>query len=68
MRRGITLAVIIFVSFVVALVVTPADPITYYIYAAGILCVAIPSYLVGLRHGRIHGETPGNTVVNGGGP
>ena len=68
MRRGVTLAVIIFVSFVVALVVSPADPITYYIYAAGILCVAIPSYLVGLRHGRIAAETRGTTVTNGGGP
>jgi Sec-independent protein secretion pathway component TatC len=56
MRSVIALIVIFFASFVAAFLLTPPDPWTYYLTAVGILCLTIPSYLVGLRHGRMSTE------------
>ena len=61
MRRAVTLTIIIFASFVMAAAVTPPDPFSYCIAATLILCVAIPSYIVGLRHGRMAAGTQDNT-------
>ena len=66
MRRGVTLALIVFVSNVMAIVLAPPDPITECMHTCGILCVAIPCYLVGLRQGRKLAETKGTAVANKG--
>jgi len=58
MRRAITLLVIFFVTSVVAIVATPSgDPYIYYITHALFLCVAIPSYFIGLHQGRMPAGT-----------
>jgi len=52
MRRAVTLLIIIVASFVVAALLSPPDPFYCLLHGAGILCVAIPSYIAGLRHAR----------------
>jgi Sec-independent protein secretion pathway component TatC len=55
MQRAVTLAIIVVASLVLALVITPSgDPISYFLHATLIVCVAIPCYVVGLRDGRTH--------------
>jgi len=62
MRLAVTLAVIFFATSVVAMMATPTgDPYTYCMSHALFLCVAIPCYFIGLRHGRMPAETRDNT-------
>ncbi len=56
MPRVFKLLIMIFFSFVVAFFITRSgDPLTLYMHTVAILCIAVPSYLAGVREGR--GET-----------
>ena len=63
MQRAVTLGILFLASYAVAFPLTPSDPFSLHLGAGAILCVAVPSYLVGLRQGRRQGvrdskETP----------
>lgn len=53
MRYAVTLVVMFVVSFVIAALISPPDPLSCYIDAAAIFLVATLSYVVGLREGSI---------------
>jgi hypothetical protein len=53
MRRAVTLLIIIVASNVAGAVLSPSpDPFSCFLFTVGILCVAIPSYIAGLRQAR----------------
>ncbi len=62
MRRAVTLIVIFFATYVVAMIATPTgDPYTCCMIYALFLCVAIPCYFIGLHHGRMPAGARDNT-------
>jgi hypothetical protein len=56
MPRQFKLLIMILFAFVVSWLITPSgDPSTLFVHTVAILCIAVPSYLTGVREGR--GET-----------
>ena len=49
MRRLLTIVVIVFVSGLIAFLISPPDPFSELYDLAAILLIAIPSYFVGLH-------------------
>ncbi len=68
MPRVFKLIIMIVFSFVAASFTTRSgDPLTLYVNTVVILCIAVPSYLVGVREGRMEagiagGNTPGDAA------
>jgi hypothetical protein len=64
MPRVVKLLIMIFFSFVVALFTTRSgDPLTLYVNTVAILCIVVPSYLVGLREGRVETGIAGKNTT-----
>jgi MFS family permease len=59
MRQVITLVVIFYGTFVIMAFLTPPDPLSHWVVSTATLLLAIPSYFVGIRHGRKSPNTPG---------
>lgn len=62
MRRALTILLILLVSSAVALLASPPDPWSVSLRLLPILLVAVPSYVMGLREGRV--QTPAMATVH----
>ena len=66
MPRVFKLLIMIFFSFVVALFIARSgDPLTLYVNSVAILCIAVPSYLVGVREGWGETRIAGKNTTRG---
>ena len=64
MPRVFKVLIMIFFSFVVAsFIARSGEPLTLFVNTVGILCIAIPSYLVGVREGRIETGIAGKNTT-----
>jgi hypothetical protein len=56
-QKPVTLIVIAIVAELLARIFTPPDPASHFVLWLGILCIAIPSYIAGLKQGRARART-----------